>query len=90
MNNYNIIACVAFVVLFMRIYLSYRMDCLRSSDSLRFKFLFGAYAFDAVMPVLRKAKSASEARLRRLSNWLFLIFWTMFLTVMLIIWVKYR
>jgi hypothetical protein len=61
------------------------MDRLRGSSSLTFKFLFGAYAFDAVTPVFRKPKQEDEARLKRISNILFVIFWALFFVLMLTI-----
>jgi hypothetical protein len=90
MTIYNIIASALFVILFIRIYLSYKMDRIRGSSSLTFKFLFGAYAFDAVVPVIRKPKKEYEARLKRLSNILFVVFWTLFFVLMLIIWINFH
>jgi hypothetical protein len=90
MNIYDILAFMIFTILFIRMYLSYKMDRLRGSSSLTYKFLFGAYAFDAVTPVLRKTKQEFEARLKRISNILFVIFWTLFLVLMLTIWINYR
>jgi hypothetical protein len=66
------------------------MDRLRGSGSLTPKFLFGAYAFDAVTPMLRKPKKEDEARLKRISNGLFVIFWTLFFVLMLTIWINYQ
>ena len=90
MRIYNIFAFTMFAILFIRMYLSYKMDRLRGFNSLMFKFLFGAYAFDAVTPVLRKSKQEDEARLKRISNILFVIFWTLFFVLMLMIGINYR
>jgi hypothetical protein len=90
MKSYDIFAFTMFAILFIRMYLSYKMDRLRGSNSLTFKFLFGAYAFDAVTPVLRKPKQDDEARLKRISNILFAIFWTLFFVLMLTFWINYR
>jgi hypothetical protein len=90
MKSYDIFAFTMFAILFIRMYLSYKMDRLRGSNSLTFKFLFGAYAFDAVTPVLRKPKQENEARLKRMSNMLFAIFWTLFFALMLTILITYR
>jgi hypothetical protein len=90
MTIYDILAFAMFAILFVRIYLSYKMDRLRGSNSITFKFLFGAYAFDAVTPVIRKPKQAYEARLKRVSNIRFIAFWTLFIGLMLTIWINYR
>ena len=90
MSIYEILASAAFGVLFTRVYLSYKMDRERGSKSFAFKFLFGAYAFDAVCPVLRRAASAKEIRLKKLSNGLFITFWALFFLLMVSIWAKYR
>lgn len=90
MNSYDILAFVIFAILFIRMYLSYKMDRLRGSSSLTFKILFGVYAFDAVTPVLRKPKQKEEVRLKRMSNILFVAFWTLFFVLMLTIWINYR
>lgn len=90
MKSYDIFAFTMFAILFIRMYLIYKMDRLRGSNSLTFKFLFGAYAFDAVTPVLRKPKQDDEVRLKRISNILFAIFWTLFFVLMLTIWINYR
>lgn len=90
MSHYDILASMIFVILFIRMYLSYKMDRLRGSGSLTFKLLFGAYVFDAVTPVLRKPKQEDEARLKRISNMLFVIFWTLFFGLMLTIRINYR
>ena len=90
MRSYDILAFMIFAILFIRMYLSYKMDRLKGSNSLTFKFLFGAYAFDAITPVLRKPKQDDEARLKRISNILFAIFVTLFFVLMLTIWINYR
>lgn len=90
MTSYDILAFTIFAILFIRMYLSYKMDRLRGSNSLAFKFLFGAYAIDAVTPVLRETTQDDEARLKRISNTLFVIFWTLFFVLMLTIWISYQ
>lgn len=49
MRSYDILAFMIFDILFTRMFLSYKMDRLRGTSSLTFKFLFGTYAFDAVI-----------------------------------------
>ena len=90
MKSYDILAFSIFAILFIRMYLSYKMDRLGGSNSLTFKFLFGAYAFDALAPVLRKPKQKDEARLKQMSNILFVVFWTLFFVLMLTIWINYQ
>ena len=90
MSIYDILPITAFGVLFARMYLSYKIDRERGAKSFAFKFLFGAYAFDAVYPVLRRVKSSKEGRLKKLSNFLFITFWMLFFLLMVLIWIKYR
>jgi hypothetical protein len=66
------------------------MDKLRGTDSVLLKFIFGAYAFDGVLPVFRTTRSTEEEKLKKLSNILFLVFWLLFATLMVIIWIKFN
>ena len=90
MNSITILAFIIFTILFIRVYLSYKMDRVRGTNSLMYKFIFGAYAFDAISPVLQKPNTNTEARLRRLSNILFAIFLVLFSVLMIFIWIKYK
>ena len=89
MNIYDTFAVFMFSVLFVRIYLSYRMDRLRGDKSIFLKFLFGGYAFAGVFPVFKTPRSFEESKLKKLSNTLFVVFWLLFITLMVIIWVTY-
>jgi uncharacterized membrane protein YesL len=90
MNIYETFAVLIFSVLFVRIYLSYRMDRLRGDKSTFLKVLFGGYAFAGVFPVFKTPQSFEESKLKKLSNSLFVVFWLLFITLMVIIWAKYR
>lgn len=90
MNIYDTFAVLIFSVLFGRIYLSYKMDRLRGTESTFLKFLFGGYAFAGVFPVFRTPKSFKESKLKKLSNTLFVTFWLLFATLMTIIWIRYQ
>jgi hypothetical protein len=90
MNIYYAFAVLIFSVVFVRIYLSYKMDRLRGSKSNFLKFLFGGYAIAGVFPVFRTPKSFKESKLRRLSNTLFVVFWLLFATLMAIVSISYQ
>jgi hypothetical protein len=90
MNIYHTFALLVFSVLFIRIYLSYKIDRVRRIDSIFLKFIFGAYAFSGLLPVIRTPQSSEESKLKKLSNILFVVFWLFFTALMAIIWVTYR
>jgi hypothetical protein len=90
MHLYEIIAISIFAILFTSMYLSFKMDQLRGTDSVLLKFLFGVYAAAGVLPVFRTAKSTKEHKLKHLSNTLLVVFWILFALLMLIIWIEYH
>jgi hypothetical protein len=90
MNIYDAFAVFMFSILFIRVYLSYKMDRLRGTEPVFLKFIFGAYAFAGMFPVLRIPRSSKESKLKKLSNILFVVFWLLFATLMAIIWISYH
>jgi hypothetical protein len=54
------------------------------------KFLLGAYAFQAMVPIIRRPDSEQEAKLVKAANVCLAIFYLLFVTFLLVGWFRYR
>jgi hypothetical protein len=67
------------------------MDKIRHCSAKRLeKFLFGAYAFEAMVPIITKPVSKTELTLKRISNCLLIAFYLLLIFFFLIIWLRYK
>lgn len=89
MNLINTIGFVAISFLLIRIIILIKIDSHRKKNSF-FKFLFGAYAFEAMVPIIRRPDSEEEAKLVKAANICLVIFYALFVTVLLLVWFTYR
>jgi hypothetical protein len=84
MTIINTLAFFAFAFLFIRIILLIRIDSYQSKNTF-LKFLFGGYAFQAMIPTQRKPNSVKEASLIKASNICLVFFYVLFITILLIV-----
>ena len=88
MTLINILVFLAFSLLFIRVIILIKIDSHRGKNTF-IKFLFGSYAFQAMVPTLRKASSVKEASLIKASNVCLVFIYVLFITVLLIVVFQY-
>lgn len=89
MSLVNTLGFIAISFLLIRVIILIKIDSRRKKNSF-FKFLFGAYAFEAMVPIIRRPDSEEEAKLVRAANICLVIFYVLFVTVLLVVWFTYR
>lgn len=89
MTFINTIAFLAVSFLLIKVIILIKIDSHRKKNTF-FKFLFGAYAFEAMVPIMRKPDSDKEATLVKAANICLAVFYTLFTILLLVIWFKYR
>ncbi len=74
---FQLMALVALWMLMWRIFIVIRLDSLKRgrSSSVFFKFILGAYALEAFLPILRRGQTDEELRLIKKANVLLVIFY---------------
>jgi hypothetical protein len=85
----NVVGFVAISFILIRIILLMQIDK-KSKKNTFFKFLFGIYAIEAMIPIVRKADSIEEKKLISLANIFLVIFYVLSAMLLLMIWVRYR
>jgi hypothetical protein len=89
MNFINTLGFLAICFLLVRVIILIKIDSHRKKNTF-FKFLFGAYAFEAMIPIIRKPDSKEEATLVKAANICLAVFYMLFVTVLLTVWFRYR
>jgi hypothetical protein len=77
MNLINTLGFITISILLIRVILLIKIDSRRKRNIL-FKFLFGAYAFEAMMPIIRKPESEGEATWVKVANICLVVFMRFF------------
>jgi hypothetical protein len=85
----NVVGFVAISFILIRIILLMQIDK-KSKKNTFLKFLFGIYAIEAMIPIVRKADSIEEKKLISLANIFLVIFYVLSAMLLLMIWVRYR
>ena len=89
MRSIDLIAFFTIAFLLARIVLLVKIDKVKNKNTI-FKFLFGAYAIEAMLPIIRRANTKEESALIRLANICLVLFYVLFVTLMLVIWFTYK
>lgn len=86
MRLIDVLAFLTIATLLLRLISIIRIDSLREGNRSRaFKFIFGAYAVETMIPILRKGKTKDEKHWIRLSNILLALFYVLFASTMITI-----
>ena len=89
MNLINTFGFIAISFLVVRVIILIKIDSHRKKKTF-LKFLFGAYVFEAMIPIMRKPDSEEEATLVKAANICLVVFYALFVTVLLIVWFRYH
>ncbi len=84
MNLINTLGFIAISFLVVRVIILIKIDSHRKKKTF-LKFLFGAYAFEAMIPIMRNPDSEEEATLVKAANICLVVFYALFVTVLLIV-----
>jgi hypothetical protein len=80
----DILAFLAIATLLFRIAAIIKLDGLREGKKNRaFKLLFGAYAIEAMLPILRTGRTRDERYWTKVSNVLLVLFYVLFAATMI-------
>lgn len=75
---FEIIAFLCIVLLCWRVYIAIRLDRMRTGGKVFFtKFLFGIYALEALLPILRNGDNKEERQLIKTANRLVILFYVL-------------
>ena len=89
MNLINTIGFAAISFLLIKVIILIKIDSSRKKNRF-FKFLFGGYAFEAMVPIIRRPDTEEEAKLVKTANVCLVVFYVLFVTLLLAVWFKYR
>lgn len=90
MRVIHILAFLTIATLLFRIGAIIKLDGLREEKRNRaFKLLFGAYAIEAMLPILRTGRTRDECYWTKVSNVLLVLFYLLFAATMITISILY-
>lgn len=84
----DLLAYLTAIFLITRVYFLMKIDEMRNKKTL-IKFFTGAYAFEAIFPLLLKPLCAQENRVVKMSNLCLIAFYFSFAVLLFTIWFKH-
>jgi hypothetical protein len=85
----NLLFLLALLLFVVRIIMLINIDRYRNKNAL-FKVLFGAYALEAMLPILRKTEDKKEESLIRSANICLILFYTFMISFFISVFIMYK
>jgi hypothetical protein len=89
---FQLLAVSIFVILIWRMMLVVKLDNLRKGrqSSIFIKYILGAYALEALLPIIRRGNTKEESDLIRIANVLITVFYILAIGFFITTWLLYK